>query len=187
MNLLNHFEINTLNNQGIDILFEIFKRDFIDSRTYLTNGTNSYQINVNETNVCPCPYGNGEKPEKFWHVITRDKNNSQKSNNPCPDEHEKKRVYDKARAKRIHWIKEIIDNWLSNNDIVFFYQTRGTRQNNLIIWHKKEKFIVIVRKISNTSTRYLVSSYILHDSEEYRYEKQLKNYIKNSPTGEEWF
>jgi hypothetical protein len=187
MTLLNHFEINTLNTAGIELLYQIFENDFIRNRTFLAKQAQSFQIDVKEGSLCPCPFGNSYKPEKFWHVVTRDKKNTQKSNNPCPDPKEKLRAYDKARAKRIHWIKILIDHWQSDPEIVHFYQTRSSREDNLLLWHKKEKFLVIIRRIGRANNRYLVSSYVLHDTEEYRYDKQLKEYLKNAPTGMEWF
>lgn len=187
MTLLNYIEINTLTAEGIELLYPFFDNDFICNRTYLTNGIHSFQIDVREGKCCPCPFGNTQKPEKFWHVITRDKENSKKSNNPCPNPKERLRTYDKARAKRIHWIKILIDQWQSDPEIVHFYQTRSSREDNLLLWHKKEKFIVIIRRIDKNKNRYLVSSYIVHETEEYRYKKQLKKYQENAPTGMEWF
>ena len=187
MKLLNQYEINTLNAEGIEYLFNIFKKDFIDNKTYLVKGTDSLEIDINEEETCPCPHGNEEKPERFWHVITNTKKTSVKAKNPCLDPKEAERSYDKARAKRIHWIKILIDNWQTDSNLSHFYQTRSG-QKNLIIWERKENFLIIIRKIRNDNTRFLVSSYIVYDEEaEYRYKKQLKRYDKNKPTGEEWF
>jgi len=47
--------------------------------------------------------------------------------------------------------------------------------------------LIIIRKESNGSDRFLISSYLIFRSEIRRYEKQLKEYEKNAPTGDEWF
>lgn len=178
--------ISSLNVTSIEELFSIFKKDFIDNDTYLTKNSQSYFINVKKENFCPCPFGKIPKPERFWHIITKDEYNPRARNNPCLNDKEKNRKYDEARAKRIHWIKIIIDNWQSDEDIKHFYQRRGNKKN-LIIWHTKRDFLIIIRKESNSSDRFLISSYLIFRSEIKRYEKQLKEYKENTPTGDEWF
>jgi len=186
MIILTSTTLTTLNPTSIEELFTIFKRDFIDNETYLSKEEQHYLVNVKKENCCPCPYGNTPKPERFWHIITKDEYNPRVRNNPCLNEKEKNRKYDSARAKRIHWIKIIIDNWQSDEDIKHFYQRRGNKRN-LIIWHTKKDFLIIIRKESNSSDRFLISSYLIFRSEIRRYEKQLKEYEENAPTGDEWF
>jgi hypothetical protein len=176
----------TLNEMGIEDLFAIFKKDFIDNKTHLSKGTQKYLINVKKDNCCPCPFGNSSKPERFWHIITKDEYNRRARNNPCLDAKEKNRKYDVARAKRIHWIKIIIDSWQTDENIKHFYQRRGNKVS-LILWHSEKDFLIIIRKESNSSDRFLISSYLIFRSEIRRYEKQLKEYEENSPTGDEWF
>ncbi len=48
-------------------------------------------------------------------------------------------------------------------------------------------FAVIIRKLSNSSDRFLVSSYLIYQTEVHRYEKQLKEYEEKAPLGIEWF
>ncbi len=186
MKLLNQYEINTLNTEGIEILFDIFHQDFIETKTYLTKGSISYAIDVRESETCPCPFSKTDKPERFWHVITRDKKNSQKSNNPCPDEYEKKRVYDKSRAKRLHWIKPFIENWQNDSQLVHYYQKKQGKVN-LIIWNESLKFLIVIRKLSNNLERFLVASYNVFDDEKHRFHNKLDRYNRESPTGDEWF
>lgn len=186
MIILTSATLRTLNPITIEELFSIFKRDFIDNETYLTKEEQSYLINVKKEHCCPCPFDNTPKPERFWHIITKDEYNPRARNNPCLNNKEKNRKYDEARAKRIHWIKIIIDNWQSDEDIKHFYQRRGNKKN-LIIWHTKRDFLIIIRKESNGSDRFLISSYLIFRSEIRRYEKQLKEYKENAPIGDEWF
>ena len=176
----------TLNEIGIKELFTIFKKDFIDNETYLTKGTQKYFINVKKDNCCPCPFGNSLKPERFWHIITKDEDNYRTRNNPCLDIKERNRKYDVARAKRIHWIKIIIDTWQIDSKIKYFYQKRGNKVN-LILWHSEKDFLIIIRKESNSFDRFLVSSYMIYRNKIRGYEKQLKEYEENAPTGDEWF
>ncbi len=186
MIILTHNELATLNEVNIEKLFEIFKRDFIDHQTILKKGTISFVIDVKADKLCPCPFTYKDKPERFWHIITKEERKTKDKNNPCPDKNEKNRKYDEARAKRIHWIKILIDTWQSDTDIKHFYQRRQSR-TTLVIWHTTKDFVVIVRKLSNTNDKFLVSSYLIYRSEIRRYEKQLGEYNKEKPNGLEWF
>lgn len=186
MIILTHPEITTLNEANIEKLFEVFRKDFIDNQTILQKGATSFIIDVKASKICPCPFTKEDKPERFWHIITKEEKNTKHKNNPCPDEKENNRKYDEARAKRIHWIKILIDNWQTDSDIEFFYQKRDYKVN-LIIWHTKKDFLVIVRKLSNTNDKFLVSSYLVYRTEIKRYEKQLREYKAEAPNGLEWF
>jgi len=184
--ILTHPEISTLNEINIEKLFDIFKEDFIDNQTILQKGAISFVIDVKADKTCPCPFTKEAKQERFWHIITTEEKKAKHRNNPCPDINEKNRKYDEARAKRIHWIKLLIDNWQKDDEIKHFYQKRNSKIN-LIIWHTKKDFLVVVRKLSNTNDKFLVSSYLIYRSEIRRYRKQLEEYNEKKPNGLEWF
>ena len=177
--------VETFNEKTVELLFNNFKRDFIDSLTYLANDKLSYKIDIKKEITCDCPFGNAKKPERFWHIITKKEDNKTKCNNPCPYP-ENKRVYDSARAKRICWIKPIIENWLKDSDIVHFYEKLSGKET-LHIWHRKLDFLVIIRKESNKSNRFLVSTYLVYKNQRQRYRKRWEKYEKNKPIGFEWF
>ena len=75
MIILTSATLTTLNPTSIEELFTIFKRDFIDNETYLSKEEQRYLISVKKENCCPCPFGNTPKPERFWHIITKDEYN----------------------------------------------------------------------------------------------------------------
>ncbi len=177
--------VDVFSEKTIEIAYEYFKKDFINSDTFLTNGKEKYKIDVKKSILCDCPFNNSKKPERFWHIITKDENDKIKRNNPCPYP-ENKRSYDAARAKRIHWIKTIIEQWLSNSNIVYFYEKIKGKET-LHLWHQKLDFLVIIRKESKRSSRFLVSTYLVYKTERQRYKKRLKRYEGNKPIGFEWF
>jgi len=183
---LTHSELATLNEINIEKLFDIFRKDFIDNQTILQKGSTSFMIDVKADKICPCPFTKEDKPERFWHIITKEEKRGNHRNNPCPDRFERNRKYDESRAKRIHWIKILIDNWQSDEEIKHFYQRRQSR-TTLVIWHTAKDFLIIIRKLSNTNDKFLVSSYLVYRSEIRRYEKQLREYNKEKPNGLEWF
>lgn len=186
MTILTHPDITTLNELNIEKLFDIFKRDFIDNKTSLKKGSTSFFVDVKADKICPCPFTKEDKPERFWHIITKEEKQTRHRNNPCPDRVEKYRKYDEARAKRIHWIKILIDSWQTDAKIKHFYQRRASK-TTLVIWHTTKDFVVIVRKLSNTTDKFLVSSYLIFRTEIRRYEKQLREYEAEAPNGLEWF
>ena len=57
---------------------------------------------------------------------------------------------------------------------------------NQKLWSTKD-FVVIIRKLSNTTDKFLVSSYLIFRTEIRRYEKQLREYEAEAPNGLEWF
>lgn len=179
--------IDTFCHEGVSELFSVFKNDFIDNTLTITKNSVSYAIDVKPHITCRCPFVSDEKSERFWHLITTDINANRNNRvNPCPSPKERKRRYDTARSKRIHWIKSVIEQWHTEPEIKHFYQKRGNKVN-LVLWYTNRNFAVIVRKLSHSSDRFLVSSYLVYESEVYRYKKQLKEYEKNAPLGIEWF
>lgn len=189
MIILNSKNILDGNQEGIEELFEYFRRDFIENDTFLIKNEQSFFINVRKNIICPCPYTSMEdKPERFWHIISQESHkikNSRIKKTPCKKENRK---YDVARAKRIHWIKIIIDNWVEDEDIKSYYQKDSKRNRyNLLIWHRNRDFVVIIRKESNSSDRFLISSFIIHGDKKRKYKKEYEKYMENAPLGVEWF
>jgi len=175
MTILN--DVENFNANVIEKLFQIFERDFILNKTYLQKGDIRFFIDVKKNIVCPCPFGNKEKPERFWHLITNEKSKS-KHKNPCPSP-ENKRNYDSTRAKRIHWVKIIIENWQKDENIKYFYEKINGKET-LHIWHTKQDFLVLIRKESNNFNRFLVSTFIIYKNQRHRYKNRLKKYEESS-------
>lgn len=179
--------IDTFCHEGVSELFGIFKSDFIDNTLAITKNSISYAIDVQPHITCTCPFASDEKAEKFWHLITTDIDANRSNRvNPCLSKKERKRRYDTARAKRLHWIKPVIEQWLIAPEIKHFYQRRGNKVN-LLLWFTTRNFVVIIRKLGDRNNRFLVSSYLIYETEVYRYRKQLKEYEKDAPLGIEWF
>lgn len=176
-------DVEKFNANTIQKLFKIFEQDFILNKTYLQKNCTKFLIDVKEKIICPCPFKNQEKPERFWHLITNEKSQS-KHKNPCPFP-ENSRKYDTARAKRIHWIKIIIENWQTDKNIQYFYEKiRG--KETLHIWHITYDFLIVIRKESNSSNRFLVSTFLIYKNQKHRYKNRLKRY-KESQSKIDWF
>lgn len=174
---------NNINTIDIEKIYTIFKNDFIINPTYLTDGTTNYIIDVDATNTCPCKLGNNPKPKTFWHIITKKLTNNRLKNNPCLHDTERNRTYCGFRASRIPWIKYTIDNFQNNSIVEHYYEENGKK---LILLLSYQDFLVIIKKIHGTS-RYLVTSYIIHTKERNGILRKLKKYNDKKPLGVEWF
>ena len=163
-----------LNVDDIEKLFAIFKRDFIDNQTTLSINGGEYHIIVKPNLCCDCPFEQEKKPERFWHIITTKEFDNRKKNNPCPNDREKNRAYYAPRAKRIHWIKQIIDS-IDEEHIKYFFEDNG--QPTHFLWDTKRFYIVLIKHLGR-SENLLVTAYPVHQNKYREYKKRLKRYEK---------
>lgn len=161
-----------INAVDIETLYKIFKKDFIDNQAILNINSINYIITVKPEINCDCPFAMGNKPERFWHIITKKEYDSKKRNNPCPEDKEKNRVYSASRAKRIHWIKQTIDN-VANEHIKYFFEDYGEPTH--FIWDTKRFFIVLIKHLGLTNNL-LVTAYPVHKNKYRDYKARLKKY-----------
>jgi len=107
------------------LLYSVFKADFIDGRAF-------YQ-------GLPIVFDNrkvdSEYEEGFWHLVTRGKN---------------ERIPDFKRAKRIPWIRPIIESH-PHEDILFWIEwdtdRRGRRVQKHYFWYEGGRYIIVLKKI----------------------------------------
>ncbi|MGM0518371.1 MAG: hypothetical protein ACQERD_01865 [Campylobacterota bacterium] len=162
------------NSKDIEALFEIFKNDFIDGVAILNLDKADYTITVKPDICCDCPYQKDKKPERFWHIITKKEFDTKKKNNPCPEDKEKNRAYDVARAKRIHWIKQTIEN-IDEEHIKYFCE--GGKQLTHFLWDTKRFYIVLIKHLGK-SKNLLVTAFPVHQNKYRDYKARLKKYKK---------
>ena len=165
-----------LNSLDIEHIFDIFKNDFIVNKAVLKIDTVEYEITVKENETCPCPNEGEDKPERFWHIISTKELDRRKQNNPCSNEREKQRAYCSARAKRVHWIKEIIDRVGVEEHIEYFYEDNGAKTH--FLWDTKRFYIVLIKHLGR-SNNLLVTAYSVHRNKYRDYKRRLKNYEEN--------
>jgi len=152
----------------IELLYDIFKSDFIDNRTYLAK---DIYIDPKEKEKSK------NKENIFWHIITRV---HQKS---------KKRELDQQRAKRIKWIKSIILNH-ADSQIKLFYNYEKNNKIRLYLWAYDVDFIVIIQKLGKKSSYLVTSFYIDKHYNRNIYQKRYKNYMNKKDENLlncEWF
>lgn len=164
-----------------DVLYDIFYDDFIANKTFL-----------NDTiRIDPQSHKKEDGKElSFWHLTTRTQTHYKKEGNRIVAN--KERLLDFDRAKRIHWIKPIIDNASIAQNVKLFYrkETKGKKPIRLYLWVEDEDFVVILQKLGKSSSFLVTSFYITHQRKRDDFQKYYKAYIGKTNAdlrGCEWF
>ncbi|QKF83360.1 hypothetical protein [Halarcobacter ebronensis] len=143
--------------ENLEILYKYFENDFITNTTVLNN---QYNIDIDMNSM------KKSKPKIFWHVITREKEVRVPRGRTWQTK--KIRKFDKNRAKRIRWIKYLIQNFnkIEKNIFAFFYrETEGQNRGKLrlYIWAKSHDYVVIIEKLNRNSS-FLVTAFYIDDN-----------------------
>ena len=153
-----YFDESYNETQKIELLYAIFKNDFIDNPTYL-----------NQTIfIDPKSHDKTEDKEKiFWHIVTK--------TNPRT----KQREYDENRASRIKWIKQIILNYFDKEIKLFYHYENRQKVIRLYLWAYNYDFVVIIQKLGKKASYLVTSFYIDKKYNKKIYEKRYNDYINN--------
>lgn len=144
-----------------DFLYNIFKRDFIDSKPYFK----SKEVRIRKYPMI------ANKEQAYFHITSKD------SSKTSPDPNN--RIPDLRRCERISWIRKIIENYNCNDNcsnckkIKLWYEPYKMYKR----WHllfEDYKFIVIIEERPNFNL--LISSFYIE--QEHRLNKMLKRYEK---------
>jgi hypothetical protein len=143
--------------EQLNQLYSAFENDFI-GKSFSINGLRVKVIlrNARET-------GYETYPETFVHLITRKSGNG-------------KRIFDRHRANKIHWVKCILENRKQEEVIYFRYREANNRIRDYY-WYKEGGFVVIMEQIA---PEYLIVTSFHVDAENKSYfEKKEKWYRQN--------
>lgn len=108
----------------------------------------------------------------YWHIISKQSQKGSKSNNT--------RLIDYKRAKRLCWIKpiiqqykdELITSWRSKD----FYKKAGKEIYKYFFWYKEGKFIVILKCIERKFKKFFIAtSFYVFDNNVAHYEELYRN------------
>jgi len=152
----------------LESLYGIFKRDFIDTKTYLAG-----QIYINPL----CQGKRNGKEEIFWHIVTRKNLRT------------KRRELDPERAKRIEWVKKAIENH-NHCEIKSFYYYEDNKKIRFYIWIFRYDFLVILQKLGRSESYIVTSFYIDNNKKRSKLEKKYNDYVAKVDSrliGCEWF
>lgn len=166
--------------QIIDVLYNIFDRDFVANRTYL-NST----IYINPRSHMK----EDGKEIDFWHLTTKDEKEKVWENNK-PVWKVIGRYPDFARASRLEWVKQILTSH-DHDCIKMFYHRETNKKRNirLYLWAYDHDFVVILQKLGRSDSFLVTSFYVTHDKKKREYNNRHENYTNGDDdlAGCEWF
>lgn len=105
--------------------------------------------------------------ETFVHLITRKSNSG-------------KRVFDRERANRLHWIRCILEN-RKHEDVAYFLYPEPDGRMRAYFWYREGDFLVIVEEIS--SAQYIITSFHIDDRRNRDYFEKRMWWWKNQRKG----
>lgn len=143
--------------QTVDMLYEIFSKDFIKTKTTFLG---KYVVFDNRV------LDDDKYPEGFWHLITRTdyKNGSE-------------RLLDLKRSKRLPWIKPIINQY-SEPEIKAWYCSEPSKdgskfQNVYYLWYEEGNYLVILKERKNGY--FLATSFYVDGYNIVKFERKYKS------------
>jgi hypothetical protein len=166
-------EILHLNeNQRKESLLRIFKRDIEDNPNFKFRGKQIYPIKSD---------GEADLGRQFTHLTCEEVQEEDESGKLLSP----KRVFEKDRSQRLHWINHHIKEISSENVEVFSVIERNRRKRcditKTYIYDRKEKYVIVL-ECQRKSSYYLLTAYYLN--KEYA-EKGIKKKMKKQlPTVE---
>src|SRR5690554_4311736 len=152
------FDFLSIEGPNSDEMYEMygkFLNDFISNPIIIDDEKLKVNTSKSRNPICK------NKMMGFEHIITRESKLSGK------------RVFDRQRANKIHWIKPIIEN---KNDfrIKYFEAINDKGYNQLYYWYEEKGFIVIIREINPHLL--LITSFTIDKGMERKFKKMYNEY-----------
>lgn len=104
----------------LNLLYEIFRRDFVDHTQYLE----SKPIDFDRRKI------DSDKEEGFWHLITKGSGN---------------RLFNPRRAERLPWVRSMIENYL-HSSIRYWDYCESLGRVRTYIWLYSHDFVIVLEK-----------------------------------------
>ncbi len=136
-------------------IYKIFKNDFIDSQVFIDD--KKIKIILEKSRIPEFR----DYPETFVHIITRKSPYSGKRN------------FEPARANRIHWIKEIIQQ---RNDARIKY-FKWLDADNILkehYWFEEGDFMIVLKEVSKDLM--IITAFCVDETEKTKYKKRYRQY-----------
>lgn len=166
-------ELNRIDaTEIIDVLYEIFCRDFIESDTYLAGC-----IYIDPR----CHKKDDGKEIDFWHLTSREVKEKVWENRK-PVWRVTGRYPDFDRASRLEWVKQILTNHCHESIKMFYHrETNPKKDIRLYLWAYEEDFVVILQKLGRSRSFLVTSFYLDHEGKKRDYEARYRNYLSEDP------
>ena len=144
-------EILHLNNfQRNESLRSIFNRDIENNENFNFRNKKIYPMKEN---------GRIDMDRQFMHLTCEEMQEKDEEGKLLPP----KRIFEKDRSQRLHWIKVLIEELITDNIIVFSVVERDKENRKDVtrtyIYDYREKYVIILECQRNYSTYYLLTAY----------------------------
>lgn len=148
-------DIDTLSpKERTESLLRVFNRDFIDAQ----------QISFKDKEITPTPIDGIATMETLFHHLT-----TKKENPKLP-----KRVFDRARSIRLHWVRYHLEEKKTHNMLCFnVKEPEGFRT---YVYDQDEEYVIVLEPLRDRTAYYLLSAYKLEgkDSQRKKIERKYK-------------
>jgi hypothetical protein len=136
----------------VELLYSVFERNFLASRCFF----NGFPVVVDNRRI------DSDKEEGFWHVVTRTEIEG--------------RVLDYKRAKRLPWLKPLIES-PADVDILRWEESepdrrRGTIVRKHFIWYEHGDYLIVLKE--NPGRYYLATAF--HVTGPHEHDRYMRKY-----------
>lgn len=149
------------NDVQMNLLWLTFKEHFIDF-PFEVDGV-PIKVHVKGSHV---PDYEGYA-ETFVHLITRKSQSG-------------KRVFDRERANRLHWVRPILEN-RHDPEVVYFRFPEPDQRMRDYFWYREGDFLVILEQIS--AAKYVITSFHIDNRENRHYFEKRLSWWRNQRKG----
>lgn len=142
----------------IEKLFEIFKKDFIDSRPIFRGKPVLFDKTLDRG-----------KPSTFVHITTE------------TDQKTKQRILSMRRCERIAWLRKIIENHSDSSVLVWtkIHYSRKRKTNRVCLYLECGDYLIILDE--NKHGFYVITGiYVDYPNQKKRHREEYEKYSKNS-------
>lgn len=123
------FNVSPWDHNTYDLLYKIFRKDFIIDKTLYCNKHVSFSREIEDG-----------KEKIFWHITTRDETSSGQ------------RLPDFRRCERIPWLKPMLEN-STNSQVLAWENIEGNGIIKIYVWLRDHDYLTIMKK---TKKGYLI-------------------------------
>jgi hypothetical protein len=148
------FPVNPWTEQTFDLLYAIFRRDFIESQPCYRGCT-----------VWFFPEKAADKELVFWHLTSRD------------DKETGERLPDLRRSERLPWARPMLDN-ADKLEILDWDYEEGDGTIKTYVWLKDNDYLTILKKYPDGRRRLITSFWIDYQNTRRKLEKKYENRIR---------
>lgn len=162
-------DLNSLDDKARKASLQgIFNRDIAENKNFCFRGKRIYPIKSD---------GEIDMDRELLHLTTEEVEVTDEQRKPF-----KRRVYDKYRSERLHWIKPHVEEKVTDSDIIVFSVNERNQRKRMnvvrtYIYNKTRKYVIVLEpQTRNGESYYLLTAYYLN--KEYG-EKQILKKLRS--------